>query len=78
MARPDAPAPTSEPAATAKILLDTPANHPGLQFEPMADALAKIIETSQPRFAVGIFGDWGRARRRSWMPSRATSPTTAR
>ena len=59
MARPDAPAPRSEPAATAKILLDTPATHPGLQFEPMADALAKIIETSQPRFAVGIFGDWG-------------------
>lgn len=59
MATTDAPADSSVGAPTAKILLDTPASHPGLQFNPMALALARIIETSEPRFAVGIFGDWG-------------------
>jgi energy-coupling factor transporter ATP-binding protein EcfA2 len=59
MATTGTPADAPEGAAPVKILLDTPSANPGLKFGPMAAALAKIIETSQPRFAVGIFGDWG-------------------
>jgi predicted KAP-like P-loop ATPase len=42
-----------------KILLDSPCQNPALGFGQYADALKEIIETSEPRFAVGIFGGWG-------------------
>ena len=42
-----------------KILLDSPADIPALGFGQFADALAEIVTESDPRFAVGIFGNWG-------------------
>lgn len=42
-----------------RILLDEPASLPGLGFPSYAASLADIITTSQPRFAIGIFGGWG-------------------
>jgi hypothetical protein len=42
-----------------EILLDSPAEHPALGFEQYAHAFAEIIRESDPRFAVGVFGDWG-------------------
>src|SRR5690242_12004829 len=41
------------------VVLDGPAEHPTLGFEQIAGALATIVLTSEPRFAVGIFGGWG-------------------
>lgn len=41
------------------VVLDAPAEHPTLGFELIATALATIVLTSEPRFAVGIFGGWG-------------------
>lgn len=43
----------------AKLLLDSPSSRPALGFGPIAGAFAQIIESSEPRFAIGIFGDWG-------------------
>ncbi|WP_186316090.1 KAP family P-loop NTPase fold protein [Catellatospora sichuanensis] len=43
----------------ARILLDSPAQAPVLGFDQTAIALATLIEQSEPRFAVGIFGGWG-------------------
>jgi hypothetical protein len=42
-----------------RIVLDVPAANPTLRFNQIAMALATIVETSPPRFAVGIFGGWG-------------------
>jgi len=42
-----------------KILLDTPAEDPGLGFAGYASALAEIVAHSRAEFAVGIFGSWG-------------------
>ena len=42
-----------------KILLDTPAEDPGLGFAGYASALAEIVAHSKAEFAVGIFGSWG-------------------
>jgi KAP family P-loop domain len=42
-----------------KILLDDPAQHPTLGFDQYARAFAGIIRESEPRFAIGIFGNWG-------------------
>lgn len=42
-----------------KVLLDEPAEIPGLGFEAYASALAEIIRSSRAEFAVGIFGTWG-------------------
>jgi hypothetical protein len=43
-----------------KILLDTPAEgHLALGFNDLAKALADVIQGSDPRFAVGLFGGWG-------------------
>jgi hypothetical protein len=47
------------PAQGSKMLLDSPAPDPALGFGPIAEAFASIIEASEPRFAIGIFGDWG-------------------
>jgi hypothetical protein len=50
------PAPQAD---AVKILIDSPSKMPSLGFEATASALAQIIHDSPPRFAVGIFGDWG-------------------
>ena len=47
------------PVQRSKMLLDAPAPNPALGFGPIAEAFASIIEASEPRFAIGIFGDWG-------------------
>lgn len=41
------------------ILLDVPAADPAFGFKQIARALADIIQASEPRFAVGVFGSWG-------------------
>jgi hypothetical protein len=43
----------------SRIVLDVPAANPTLRFDQIAGALSTIVESSQPRFAVGIFGGWG-------------------
>jgi hypothetical protein len=45
--------------ANERILLDIPSNAPALNFEETATALAQVVQQSEPRFAVGIFGGWG-------------------
>jgi KAP family P-loop domain len=42
-----------------RILLDDPAEQPVLGFPDYALAFAGIIRESDPRFGIGIFGDWG-------------------
>jgi hypothetical protein len=49
---------TTEPFI-GHVVLDAPAEHPTLGFNLIATALATIVLTSEPRFAVGIFGGWG-------------------
>ena len=40
-------------------MLDAPAQSPALGFDDYAAAFAGVIRHSEPRFAIGIFGDWG-------------------
>jgi KAP family P-loop domain len=47
------------PVDDFRILLDEPAEQPALGFAGYARAFAAITRWSEPRFAVGIFGDWG-------------------
>ena len=47
------------PVNDYKILLDDPAQQPTLGFDQYARAFAGIIRESEPRFAIGIFGNWG-------------------
>lgn len=42
-----------------KILVDLPSDQPALEFDAYAEALRDVIEKSDPRFVVGIFGGWG-------------------
>ena len=42
-----------------RIILDVPANTPQLSFTDYARAFRDIIEGSDPRFSIGIFGGWG-------------------
>ena len=56
------PAPADD---AVKILIDSPSVQPKLRFGDTASGLAQIIRESPPRFAVGIFGDWGAACRGS-------------
>jgi hypothetical protein len=42
-----------------RILLDAPAERPVLKFDEYARAFAAVARQSEPRFAIGIFGDWG-------------------
>jgi predicted KAP-like P-loop ATPase len=42
-----------------QIILDIPAENPGLGFESYAEAYKGIIQGSDPRFSIGIFGGWG-------------------
>jgi hypothetical protein len=53
------PADPDQAGQPARMLLDTPARDPSLDFAPTATALAQVIERSEPRFAIGIFGGWG-------------------
>ena len=57
---PAIPAP-AEPGGYAgfKVVLDDPAQDPGLGFPDYAAALAEMILHSRAEFAVGIFGGWG-------------------
>ncbi|HXW11190.1 MAG TPA: pentapeptide repeat-containing protein [Nitrososphaeraceae archaeon] len=41
------------------ILTDDIANDPILDFNLYANAIANIVRNSQPKFTIGIFGDWG-------------------
>ena len=41
------------------MLLDSPAEHPGIGFDDYAEALAEVIVSSRAEFAVGILGSWG-------------------
>ena len=43
----------------SRLLLDTPAAEPGLEFGDYASALAEIVQSNHPNFAIGIFGSWG-------------------
>lgn len=45
--------------ADFKVLLDQPAESPGVGFDVFASALADVVLGSQAEFAVGIFGTWG-------------------
>ncbi|QZY28969.1 KAP family P-loop NTPase fold protein [Nocardioides coralli] len=42
-----------------RIVLDVPAGHPTFNFDRIARALTSIVVSSEPRFAVGVFGGWG-------------------
>lgn len=44
---------------TFQVLLDEPAEKPGMGFEDYVEALAQVIRHSPPRFAVGVFAQWG-------------------
>ncbi len=46
-------------AQSFKVLLDVPSKKPNLDYDIYALAFKHIIEKSHPRFAIGIFGDWG-------------------
>lgn len=46
-------------AQSFQILLDVPARKPKLRYDDYALAFKDIIEQSEPRFAMGIFGGWG-------------------
>ncbi|MGY1618947.1 P-loop NTPase fold protein [Geodermatophilus sp. SYSU D00691] len=50
---------TIAPPYVGHILLDVPAANPTLGYDRIAEALAAIVQNSEPRFAVGIFGSWG-------------------
>jgi predicted KAP-like P-loop ATPase len=54
----DAP-PESGSNFVGHILIDVPAPEPAFGFKGIARALADIIQNSEPRFAVGVFGSWG-------------------
>jgi uncharacterized protein YjbI with pentapeptide repeats len=41
------------------ILTDDIANDPILDFNLYANTIANIVRNSQPKFTIGIFGDWG-------------------
>ena len=55
------PSPTPQAGGESgqRILLDSPTAEPALGFGDIARAFATIIEQSEPRFAIGIFGGWG-------------------
>jgi hypothetical protein len=42
-----------------RVLLDSPADSPGLGYEGYADALTEIIMSSRAEFSVGVRGGWG-------------------
>ncbi len=55
---------TSTPTRSRKkfvghILVDVPAPDPAFRFTAIAQALADVVQASEPQFAVGILGGWG-------------------
>jgi hypothetical protein len=42
-----------------KLLSDNPASDDGLGFTPSVDLLTDVIETAEPPFTIGVFGEWG-------------------
>jgi hypothetical protein len=42
-----------------KVLVDLPAEYPGLGFQETAKGLGDLILRSEPRFSIAIFGPWG-------------------
>ena len=42
-----------------KVLVDLPAEYPGLGFQETAKGLSDLILQSEPRFSIAIFGPWG-------------------
>lgn len=42
-----------------RIILDIPAAEPQLSFQEYGQAFKDIIEGSEPRFSIGLFGGWG-------------------
>jgi hypothetical protein len=42
-----------------RVLLDSPADSPGLDYDGYADALTEVIMSGRAEFAVGILGGWG-------------------
>ena len=42
-----------------KVILDTPIMNPKLGFDSYINAFTSIIEQSETRFSIGIFGGWG-------------------
>ena len=56
----DAPAPVEQVVEPAlRILLDQPSRTLALRHQDYVNALAGIILSSQPQFAIGVFGTWG-------------------
>lgn len=45
--------------ADFRVLLDSPAEQPGIGFGSYAEALAEVIVSSRAEFAMGILGRWG-------------------
>lgn len=45
--------------ADFRVLLDSPADRPGIGFDGYAQALAEIIVSSRAEFAMGVLGKWG-------------------
>ena len=45
--------------STFKVLLDDPADNPGLSFDHYAAAFAEVIQHSRAQFSIVILGDWG-------------------
>jgi hypothetical protein len=58
-----------------RILLDSPAANPALGFDDTASAFVRIIQASEPRFAVGIFGGWGSGKTTLMDAIKARLPT---
>lgn len=47
------------PSGTIKILTDDVEIKPGKGFERLSDTIVSFIRGSDPKFTVGIYGDWG-------------------
>ncbi len=63
------------PHTGLRILLDSPAANPALGFGDTAEAFVRIIQASEPRFAVGIFGGWGSGKTTLMEAIKAGLPT---
>lgn len=69
------PAASIGPDVGLRILLDSPAANPALGFGDTAKAFVRIIQASEPRFAVGIFGGWGSGKTTLMEAIKAGLPT---
>ena len=48
-----------EKSAQQSILIDDYEKNPTLEFESLGYTIANIIKNTQPRFTIGIYGEWG-------------------